>query len=138
MFIISLATDFGDLYPAAMKAVILGINPNVQIIDIIHSILRARIREGAFALYSLVPYFPAKSVHVGPGVTKYSYLHRETKGLPGGGTRKQPEPNFNNSALPKSYWGRWETYGLCEWTGCKRVIRSLKKISGKRFKKWLK
>jgi Uncharacterized conserved protein len=66
MFIISLATDFGDLYPAAMKAVILGINPNVQIIDITHSIRRAGIRKGAFALYSLVPYFPVKSVHVGP------------------------------------------------------------------------
>jgi S-adenosylmethionine hydrolase len=71
MSIISLTTDFGDLYPAAMKAVILGINPGVQIIDITHSIRRAEIREGAFALYSLVPYFPAKSVHVGvvdPGV----------------------------------------------------------------------
>ena len=71
MSIISLTTDFGDLYPAAMKAVILGINPGVQIIDITHSIRQAGIREGAFALYSIVPYFPAKSVHVGvvdPGV----------------------------------------------------------------------
>lgn len=71
MSIISLTTDFGDLYPAAMKAVILGINPEVQIVDITHSIRRAGIREGAFALYSLVPYFSAKSVHVGvvdPGV----------------------------------------------------------------------
>jgi len=71
MSIISLTTDFGDLYPAAMKAVILGINPNVQIIDVTHSIRQGGIREGAFALYSLVPYFPAKSVHVGvidPGV----------------------------------------------------------------------
>jgi S-adenosylmethionine hydrolase len=71
MSIISLTTDFGDLYPAAMKAVILGINPEVQLVDITHSIRRAGVREGAFALYSLVPYFPAKSVHVGvvdPGV----------------------------------------------------------------------
>lgn len=71
MSTISLTTDFGDLYPAAMKAVILGINPEVQIIDITHSIRRAGIREGAFVLYSLVPYFPARSVHVGvvdPGV----------------------------------------------------------------------
>lgn len=29
MSVISLATDFGDLYPAAMKDAILGINPNV-------------------------------------------------------------------------------------------------------------
>ncbi|WP_410507977.1 S-adenosyl-l-methionine hydroxide adenosyltransferase family protein [Methanosarcina hadiensis] len=71
MSIISLTTDFGDLYPAAMKAVILGINPEVRIIDVTHSIRQAGIREGAFALYSLVPYFPAKSVHIGvvdPGV----------------------------------------------------------------------
>ena len=71
MSIISLTTDFGGLYPAAMKAVILGINPEAQIVDVTHSIRQASIREGAFALYSLVPYFPAKSVHVGvvdPGV----------------------------------------------------------------------
>ncbi len=71
MSIISLTTDFGDLYPAAMKAVILGINQDAQIIDVTHSIRRASIREGAFALYSLAPYFPAKAVHIGvvdPGV----------------------------------------------------------------------
>lgn len=71
MPVISLTTDFGDLYPAAMKAVILGINPRVQIVDVTHSIRPTAVREGAFALYSLVPYFPAKSVHVGvvdPGV----------------------------------------------------------------------
>jgi S-adenosyl-L-methionine hydrolase (adenosine-forming) len=71
MSLISLTTDFGDLYPAAVKAVILGINPDVQIVDVTHSIRQAGIREGAFALYSLVPYFPAKTVHiciVDPGV----------------------------------------------------------------------
>ncbi|KKF99465.1 SAM hydrolase/SAM-dependent halogenase family protein [Methanosarcina mazei] len=71
MPIISLTTDFGDLYPAAMKAVILGITPDVQIVDVTHSIRQAGIREGAFALYSLVPYFPEKTVHIGvvdPGV----------------------------------------------------------------------
>ena len=71
MSVITLTTDFGDLYPASMKAVILGINPDVQIVDVTHSIRHAGIREGAFALYSLVPYFPAKTVHVAvvdPGV----------------------------------------------------------------------
>jgi S-adenosylmethionine hydrolase len=71
MSLISLTTDFGDLYPAAMKAVILGINPGVQIVDITHTIRQAGIREGAFDLYSLTPYFPAKTVHIGvvdPGV----------------------------------------------------------------------
>ncbi|MGB9928721.1 MAG: SAM hydrolase/SAM-dependent halogenase family protein [Methanosarcina sp.] len=71
MSIISLTTDFGDLYPAAMKAIILGINPDAKIIDITHSIRQGGIREGAFALYSLVPYFPANSLHIAvidPGV----------------------------------------------------------------------
>ncbi len=71
MPLISLTTDFGDLYPAAMKAVILGIAPAVQILDITHSIRQAGIREGAFALYSLVRYFPPGTVHIGvvdPGV----------------------------------------------------------------------
>jgi S-adenosyl-L-methionine hydrolase (adenosine-forming) len=71
MSIISLTTDFGDLYPASMKAVILGINPGVRIVDVTHSIRQAGVREGAFALYSLTPYFPAKTVHIGvvdPGV----------------------------------------------------------------------
>jgi len=71
MSVITLTTDFGDLYPAAMKAVILGINPDVQIVDVTHSVRQAGIREGAFALYSLVPYFPKKTVHIGvvdPGV----------------------------------------------------------------------
>lgn len=71
MPVISLTTDFGDLYPASMKAVILGINPEVQIIDITHSIRQAGIREGAFALYSLVQYFPEGTIHIGvvdPGV----------------------------------------------------------------------
>ncbi|MGA9188407.1 MAG: SAM-dependent chlorinase/fluorinase, partial [Methanosarcina sp.] len=71
MSIISLTTDFGDLYPAAMKAVILGINPDVRIIDVTHSVQQAGVREGAFAIYSLVPYFPKGTVHVGvvdPGV----------------------------------------------------------------------
>ncbi|AKB18940.1 MULTISPECIES: S-adenosyl-l-methionine hydroxide adenosyltransferase family protein [unclassified Methanosarcina] len=71
MSVITLTTDFGDLYPAAMKAVILGMNPYVQIVDVTHSVRQAGIREGAFALYSLVPYFPANTVHIGvvdPGV----------------------------------------------------------------------
>jgi len=71
MSLISLTTDFGNIYPAAMKAVILGINPGVQIVDVTHSIRQAGIKEGAFALYSLVPYFPPKAVHIGvvdPGV----------------------------------------------------------------------
>ena len=71
MSIITLTTDFGTLYPASMKAVILNINRNANIVDITHSIPQADIRAGAFALYSVVDFFPKGSVHVAvvdPGV----------------------------------------------------------------------
>lgn len=71
MQLITLTTDFGSVYPAAMKGVILGINPQATIVDISHTIPHADIRAGAFALYSVVPYFPADTVHVAvvdPGV----------------------------------------------------------------------
>jgi S-adenosylmethionine hydrolase len=71
MVVITLTTDFGSLYPAALKAVILQINDKANIIDITHSIPPADIRAGAFALYSVVEYFPRGTVHVAvvdPGV----------------------------------------------------------------------
>ena len=72
MDIITLTTDFGltDEYLAAMKGVILKINPAVQIIDISHNILPQNITQGAFVLYSVVKYYP-KAIHIGvvdPGV----------------------------------------------------------------------
>ncbi|MCC7576522.1 MAG: S-adenosyl-l-methionine hydroxide adenosyltransferase family protein [Methanomethylovorans sp.] len=71
MPLITLTTDFGSVYPAAMKGVILGIDPRATIIDIAHTIPHGDIRAGAFALYSVVPYFPTGTVHVAvvdPGV----------------------------------------------------------------------
>lgn len=71
MALITLTTDFGSLYPAALRAVILQINESANIIDITHSIPPADIRAGAFALYSVVEYFPKGTVHVAvvdPGV----------------------------------------------------------------------
>jgi len=69
---ITLTTDFGLTaeYPAAMKGVILSINPKVNIIDITHSINPQNIEHGAFVLYSVVPYFK-DTIHIGvvdPGV----------------------------------------------------------------------
>jgi len=73
MKIITLLTDFGtgSSYVAQMKAVILGIIENVNIIDISHSITPQAIEEGAFVLATSIPYFPEGSIHVGvvdPGV----------------------------------------------------------------------
>ncbi len=71
--IITLTTDFGlaDAYVAAMKGVILGINPQAKIIDICHSIKPQNIAQAAFVLSTAYPYFPKKTVHVvvvDPGV----------------------------------------------------------------------
>ncbi|HHT9120679.1 MAG TPA: SAM hydrolase/SAM-dependent halogenase family protein [Candidatus Hypogeohydataceae bacterium YC41] len=71
--VIALLTDFGleDPYVGQMKAVIVGINPQVQVIDISHYIPPQDIQEGAFVLYSAYRYFPEGTVFVAvvdPGV----------------------------------------------------------------------
>jgi S-adenosylmethionine hydrolase len=73
MSVISLLSDFGykDPYVAEMKAVILYISPQAQIVDITHEIEKFDIRMGAYILASAAPYFPPKTVHVAivdPGV----------------------------------------------------------------------
>ena len=69
--VITLLSDFGDVYPASMKGVILGIHPDANIVDISHSIPRHDIRTGAFVLMTSAKYFPAGTVHIAvvdPGV----------------------------------------------------------------------
>jgi S-adenosylmethionine hydrolase len=72
MQIITLLSDFGDSeYPAMMKGVIYTINPDVNVIDIIHSITPQNIIEGSFVLKNTVKYFPEGTIHVAvvdPGV----------------------------------------------------------------------
>jgi S-adenosylmethionine hydrolase len=68
---ISFLTDFGpDSAPAVCKGVMLGIAPDAQIVDISHSIRKFAIRDGAFLLWSSLPWMPV-GVHVAvvdPGV----------------------------------------------------------------------
>ena len=71
--IITLTTDFGttEAYVAAMKGVILGINPDATLVDICHSIRPQDIHEAAFILSSAHSFFPAGTIHmvvVDPGV----------------------------------------------------------------------
>ncbi len=71
--IITLLTDFGtkDHYVAAMKGVILNINPRCLLIDITHQVNPHDIREGAFILANAYSYFPRGTIHlavVDPGV----------------------------------------------------------------------
>ncbi|MFC2076439.1 S-adenosyl-l-methionine hydroxide adenosyltransferase family protein [candidate division KSB1 bacterium] len=70
---IALLTDFGigDGYPAAMKGVILRLNPGATLVDISHEVDRHDIEAGAYVLASVYRYFPAGTVFlavVDPGV----------------------------------------------------------------------
>ncbi len=62
--VITLLTDFGDMYPASMKGVILGIAPGAVIVGISHSIPPHDIRAGAFVLMACARYFPPGTVHI--------------------------------------------------------------------------
>lgn len=71
--IITLTTDFGtsDTYVGIMKGVILGINPNAQIVDLTHAIPPQDIYAAAFSIDAARSYFPKGTIHiivVDPGV----------------------------------------------------------------------
>jgi S-adenosyl-L-methionine hydrolase (adenosine-forming) len=71
--IITLTTDFGlaDPFVGMMKGVILGIGPNVQLVDITHEIQSYDILEAALIIEGSYRYFPQGTVHVvvvDPGV----------------------------------------------------------------------
>jgi len=71
--IITLTTDFGtsDAYVGIMKGVILGINPNAQVVDITHAVPPQDMQEAAFLIHSAYRYFPKGTIHtivVDPGV----------------------------------------------------------------------
>src|SRR3954469_12647193 len=71
--IITLTTDFGlkDPFVGAMKGVILGLAPNVQIVDITHDIPSYDVIEASIVLSEACGYFPAGTIHVvvvDPGV----------------------------------------------------------------------
>jgi S-adenosyl-L-methionine hydrolase (adenosine-forming) len=73
MSLITLSTDFGmdDPYVGIMKGVILGINPQAQVIDLTHALSNRRLLEAAFVLQTAYSYFPVGTVHltvVDPGV----------------------------------------------------------------------
>ncbi|MBI3129519.1 MAG: SAM-dependent chlorinase/fluorinase [Candidatus Tectomicrobia bacterium] len=71
--VITLVTDFGleDHYVGVMKGVILATNPDVQIVDISHSIPPFDVSAGALVLATSYHYFPNGTIHVAvvdPGV----------------------------------------------------------------------
>jgi S-adenosylmethionine hydrolase len=73
LMFITLTTDFGisSPYVAAMKGVLLGINPNAKIVDLSHSLPAQKLRPASYFLAQAVPYFPPDTLHVcvvDPGV----------------------------------------------------------------------
>lgn len=67
---VSFLTDFGDTAPATCRGVIWTISPDARINDLSHGGRQFGIRDGAFLLWSAVPYQPV-GVHlavVDPGV----------------------------------------------------------------------
>ncbi|MDQ3819589.1 MAG: SAM-dependent chlorinase/fluorinase [Acidobacteriota bacterium] len=70
---ITLLTDFGtaDYFVAAMKGVILSVNPDAALVDVTHEIPPQDILSGAFTLYAVYRNFPEGTIHlavVDPGV----------------------------------------------------------------------
>jgi hypothetical protein len=77
--IVTLTTDFGDgsLYVAAMKGVVLAVNPLVRLLDLSHQIPPQDVHQAALFLAAAVPYFPATVIHVvvvDPGVGSDRHL----------------------------------------------------------------
>jgi S-adenosyl-L-methionine hydrolase (adenosine-forming) len=72
--LITLTTDFGtrDGYVAQVKGVLLRMGPpDLEVIDLGHEISPQNVREGAYFLRSVLPHFPAGTIHlavVDPGV----------------------------------------------------------------------
>jgi S-adenosyl-L-methionine hydrolase (adenosine-forming) len=71
--IITLTTDFGagSPYVAAMKGVMLGINPALRLIDLSHEVSPQDVTHGAVLLAETTTWFPAGTTHVAvvdPGV----------------------------------------------------------------------
>jgi S-adenosylmethionine hydrolase len=66
---ITLSSDFGTPYPAAMKGVLLR-RTDARLVDVAHDFPRQDVRATAFWLREVLPYFPAAThlVVVDPGV----------------------------------------------------------------------
>jgi hypothetical protein len=67
---ITLSSDFGSPYPAAMRGVILSHDPEVGLVDVAHDLPRQDVRAAAFWTRFVLPEFPPAThlLVVDPGV----------------------------------------------------------------------
>ncbi|MES2209644.1 MAG: SAM-dependent chlorinase/fluorinase [Chloroflexota bacterium] len=83
--VISFLTDFGpESAPAICRGVMLSIARDAQIVDISHSVRKYAIRDGAYLLWSAVPWMPV-GVHVvvvdpGVGTERHPIAIRTARG----------------------------------------------------------
>jgi S-adenosylmethionine hydrolase len=116
---ITLTTDFGEgsPYVAAMKGVVLSINPNARLLDLSHRLPPQDLRHAAFFLRAALPFFPAGALHVvviDPGVgTERALLYVEAAGqrllVPDNGcwtewARTAPGPPSARRLAEPRYW----------------------------------
>src|SRR5438094_852168 len=71
--LISFTSDFGliDPYVATVKAVILSLAPEAQIVDVTHEVRPQAVAQAVFLTEQAWPFFPAGTIHlavVDPGV----------------------------------------------------------------------
>lgn len=64
--IITLTSDLGtkDYYAAVLKGNLIKLNPDIQIIDVTHSIGDFNIAEGAFVFKNAYVHFPENTIHI--------------------------------------------------------------------------
>lgn len=80
---VTLTTDFGSgsPYVAALRGVLLSVNPGARIVDLTHELPPQGVREAAFFLTQTVPYYAPGALHVvvvDPGVgTERAVLYIE-------------------------------------------------------------
>ncbi len=116
--IITLTTDFGpgSPYVAAIKGVILSINPAVTLVDVTHDVRPQDVRHGALVLDDVTGRFPPHSIHVAvvdPGVgtdraVVYARIGKQNYVAPDNGllsrlARRMPPSNLLRLA-ESQYW----------------------------------
>ena len=121
MSIITLTTDFGtgSPYVAAMKGVILSINPAATIVDITHAVPAQDIRHAAVVLEEVADRFPPGTIHVvvvdpGVGTDRGDRLRpRRPAAIRRSGQRPAQPGDCANAAVEDHSPGRAATSG---WT----------------------
>jgi S-adenosylmethionine hydrolase len=125
--LLTLTTDFGSASPyvAAVKGVILSLNPDARLVDLSHDLPPQDLRHCSFFLRAALPFFPPGTLHVivvDPGVgTERAILYVETRGqrllVPDNGcwtafaglspqVRRVTEPAYRRPEVSTTFHGR--------------------------------